>query len=110
MSILGNPVPDNGAPGDLICTVPFPSMPVAFWNDTPDKAAYRAAYFNKFEGVWAHGDFLLINPKTKGVVILFLITNDIDCYLISIFTFRNIVDAILVLVLIFTLPILKKTV
>ena len=57
---------DAGTPGDLICTAPFPSMPVAFWNDSADNTAYRNAYFNKFDGVWAHGDFLLINPKTKG--------------------------------------------
>ena len=44
-------------------------MPVAFWNDSEDNAAYRNAYFNKFDGVWAHGDFLLINPKTKGIAI-----------------------------------------
>ena len=57
---------EDGIPGDLICTRPFPSMPVGFWGDTPDKTAYKAAYFSKFEGVWAHGDFLLINQKTKG--------------------------------------------
>ena len=44
-------------------------MPVAFWNDSEDNTAYRNAYFNKFDGVWAHGDFLLINPKTKGIAI-----------------------------------------
>ena len=60
---------DAGTPGDLICTAPFPSMPVAFWNDSSENTAYRAAYFNKFDGVWAHGDFLLINPKTKGIII-----------------------------------------
>ena len=60
---------DAGTPGDLICTAPFPSMPVAFWNDSSENTAYRAAYFNKFDGVWAHGDFLLINPKTKGKII-----------------------------------------
>ena len=62
---------DAGTPGDLICTAPFPSMPVAFWNDSADNTAYRNAYFNKFDGVWAHGDFLLINPKTKGISISF---------------------------------------
>merc|ERR1719189_2509934 len=66
----GKPVSDAGTPGDLICTAPFPSMPVAFWNDSEDNAAYRNAYFNKFDGVWAHGDFLLINPKTKGLFML----------------------------------------
>ena len=62
---------DAGTPGDLICTAPFPSMPVAFWNDSADNTAYKNAYFNRFDGVWAHGDFLLINPKTKGISISF---------------------------------------
>jgi len=41
--------------GELVCASPFPSMPVAFWND--DGSAYRRAYFERFEGVWHHGDF-----------------------------------------------------
>ena len=50
----GRSVP--GRKGELVCTAPFPSMPIAFWNDpTGDK--YRAAYFDKFPGVWCHGDF-----------------------------------------------------
>ena len=52
---------DAGAPlasgaGELVCTRPFPSMPVGFWND-PDGARYRAAYFEHFPGVWRHGDW-----------------------------------------------------
>ena len=52
---------EGGAPlahgkGELVCTRPFPSMPVAFWND-PDGAKYRAAYFERFPGIWCHGDF-----------------------------------------------------
>jgi acetoacetyl-CoA synthetase len=50
----GQPV--QGTPGELVCTRPFPSMPVAFWND-PDGALYRAAYFEHFPGVWRHGDW-----------------------------------------------------
>ncbi len=50
----GTPV--RGVPGELVCTRPFPSMPVAFWND-PDGAQYRAAYFEHFPGVWRHGDW-----------------------------------------------------
>ena len=69
---------EDGIPGDLICTRPFPSMPVGFWGDTPDKTAYKAAYFSKFEGVWAHGDFLLINPKTKGTQTFFNLINAFD--------------------------------
>jgi acetoacetyl-CoA synthetase len=42
--------------GELVCTRPFPSMPVGFWND-PDGAKYRAAYFEKYPNVWRHGDW-----------------------------------------------------
>jgi acetoacetyl-CoA synthetase len=42
--------------GELVCTAPFPSMPVGFWND-PDGKKYRAAYFERFPGLWHHGDF-----------------------------------------------------
>ena len=50
----GNPV--RGEKGELVCTRAFPSMPVMFWND-PDGAKYRAAYFERFDNVWCHGDF-----------------------------------------------------
>jgi acetoacetyl-CoA synthetase len=53
--------------GELVCTRPFPSAPVGFWND-PDNAKYRAAYFEKFPGVWAHGDFAELR-RTGGIVI-----------------------------------------
>ena len=42
--------------GELVCRNPFPSMPIGFWND-PDGSRYRAAYFDRFPGVWHHGDF-----------------------------------------------------
>lgn len=42
--------------GELVCQSSFPSMPVGFWND-PDGSKYHNAYFNEFEGVWAHGDY-----------------------------------------------------
>ena len=48
--------PCAGRKGELVCTRPFPSMPVGFWND-PDGARYRAAYFERFPGVWCHGDW-----------------------------------------------------
>lgn len=50
----GRPLPIGK--GELVCTKAFPSMPVAFWND-PDGKKYRAAYFERFAGVWHHGDF-----------------------------------------------------
>jgi acetoacetyl-CoA synthetase len=42
--------------GELVCTRPFPSMPVMFWND-PGGRKYRAAYFERFDNIWCHGDF-----------------------------------------------------
>jgi acetoacetyl-CoA synthetase len=59
--------PLRGAAGELVCTRPFPSMPVAFWND-PDGAKYRAAYFDHFPGVWRHGDWAEITVH-DGLVI-----------------------------------------
>ena len=52
---------ENGVPlplgkGELVCTRAFPSMPIGFWND-PDGSKYRAAYFERFDNVWCHGDF-----------------------------------------------------
>jgi acetoacetyl-CoA synthetase len=50
----GRPV--RGEKGELVCTRAFPSMPLMFWND-PDGAKYRAAYFERFDNIWCHGDF-----------------------------------------------------
>lgn len=50
----GKPV--RGEKGELVCTKAFPSMPVMFWND-PEGAKYRAAYFERFDNIWCHGDF-----------------------------------------------------
>jgi acetoacetyl-CoA synthetase len=62
--------PLRGGAGELVCTRPFPSMPVAFWND-PDGAKYRAAYFEHTPGVWRHGDWaeLTEHPGQTGLVI-----------------------------------------
>ena len=57
----------RGEKGELVCTAPFPSMPLGFWND-PDGARYRAAYFERFPGVWCHGDFAEITPH-DGIII-----------------------------------------
>jgi acetoacetyl-CoA synthetase len=51
-----------GEKGELVCTKSFPSMPIGFWND-PDSARYRAAYFERFPGTWAHGDFAEETPE-----------------------------------------------
>ncbi len=51
-----NGEPVAGEKGELVCTRPFPSMPVGFWNDD-DGSRYRAAYFDVYPNIWAHGDF-----------------------------------------------------
>jgi acetoacetyl-CoA synthetase len=62
----GRPVPD-GAKGELVCTRPFPSMPLGFWNDA-DGARYRAAYFERFPGAWHHGDYCSRTPHGGFVI------------------------------------------
>jgi acetoacetyl-CoA synthetase len=57
-----------GEKGELVCTRAFPSMPVQFWND-PDGRRYRASYFEKFPGIWHHGDWVEITPR--GGMILY---------------------------------------
>jgi acetoacetyl-CoA synthetase len=59
--------PLRGERGELVCTAPFPSMPVEFWND-PDGRKYRAAYFERFPGVWHHGDYAALTAH-EGLVI-----------------------------------------
>lgn len=61
----GQPV--RGEKGELVCTRSFPCMPVGFWND-PEGSKYRAAYFERFPGVWHHGDFCEITPH-EGLII-----------------------------------------
>jgi len=61
----GNPV--VGEKGELVCTKPFPSMPIYFWND-PGGARFRAAYFETYPNVWHHGDFIELTEH-RGVVI-----------------------------------------
>jgi len=63
---------DDGQPvrstkGELVCTRPFPVMPVGFWND-PDGARYKAAYFERFDNIWCHGDFSELTGH-DGVII-----------------------------------------
>lgn len=53
--------------GELVCTKPFPSMPIGFWNDV-NETAYKNAYFNRYPGVWAHGDFAEITEH-NGLII-----------------------------------------
>ena len=61
----GRPV--RGQKGELVCTQPFPSMPVGFWNDSGGER-YRGAYFERFNGVWWHGDYAEITEH-DGLII-----------------------------------------
>jgi len=53
----GKPIPPGAGQGEFVCTKPFPSMPVKFWNDE-DGQRYHAAYFERFPNVWCHGDWV----------------------------------------------------
>ncbi len=63
----GDGKPLHGAKGELVCTRPFPSMPIRFWDD-PAGARYHAAYFETYPNVWHHGDFIELTEH-GGVVI-----------------------------------------
>jgi acetoacetyl-CoA synthetase len=54
--------------GELVCRRPFPSMPVGFWSDAGG-TKYRAAYFEKFPGVWCHGDY--IEQTSRGGYVIY---------------------------------------
>ena len=62
----GARVPD-GEKGELVCINAFPSMPIGFWDD-PEDAKYKAAYFEKFPGVWCHGDYIAVTEH-DGIVV-----------------------------------------
>jgi acetoacetyl-CoA synthetase len=62
----GKPV--IGPKGELVCTRPFPSMPLGFWGDQ-DGSRYRAAYFTEHPGVWTHGDFIQIDPDGSVAIL-----------------------------------------
>jgi len=57
----------TGQAGELVVTKPMPSMPVHFWND-PDGEKYRSAYFDKYPGVWCHGDWITVTDRDSVVV------------------------------------------
>jgi len=64
----GHPYPPgSGQRGELVCTKAFPSMPIGFLND-PGDAKYRAAYFERFPGVWCHGDFIEITAHGGTII------------------------------------------
>ncbi|WP_029040941.1 acetoacetate--CoA ligase [Cucumibacter marinus] len=62
-----NGQPVTGEKGELVCAAPFPVMPLKFWNDEGDKK-YHAAYFERFDNVWCHGDYAEVTPR-GGIII-----------------------------------------
>lgn len=60
----GRPVKDRQ--GELVCEAPAPSMPICFWND-PDGSKYKSAYFEKYPGIWRHGDYVMFHSDTGGI-------------------------------------------
>ena len=56
-----------GKSGELVCTKPFPSMPISFWNDS-DGLKYHNAYFDEFPNVWTHGDYLEITENQGAII------------------------------------------
>lgn len=69
----GKEVP-HGTPGELVAASSFPNTPCCFWNDQLPVASpgskYHAAYFARFDNVWAHGDFCCVHPITKNLFFL----------------------------------------
>ncbi|KAI9755088.1 MAG: hypothetical protein M4579_004427 [Chaenotheca gracillima] len=65
----GADITSSGEPGDLVCVRPFPCQPVMFWGEG-GHATYQRSYFERFPGVWHHGDFMRLNPQTGGLVML----------------------------------------
>jgi acetoacetyl-CoA synthetase len=61
----GKPV--IGEKGELVCSAPFPSMPIGFWND-PEQTKYRDAYFTRFPGVWCHGDYMELTERGTAII------------------------------------------
>src|ERR1700683_3154394 len=59
--------PLQGERGELVCTAPFPSMPIGFWGDA-DGSRYRAAYFERYPGVWHHADYAALTEH-DGLII-----------------------------------------
>ncbi|MEM7170138.1 MAG: acetoacetate--CoA ligase [Pseudomonadota bacterium] len=56
-----------GEKGELVCTKPFPSMPIGFWND-PDGSRYHGAYFDTYPNIWHHGDFISITEHGGAII------------------------------------------
>ncbi|KAJ7761097.1 acetoacetyl-CoA synthetase [Mycena metata] len=66
----GKNIEHTGTAGEMVCTRPHPSIPVRFWGDDKSGTKFRDAYFSMYPGIWRQGDFIVVNPRTKGIMIL----------------------------------------
>ncbi|KAF8070271.1 acetoacetyl-CoA synthetase [Lyophyllum atratum] len=66
---FGNNIEQTGEAGELVCTRPHPSIPLYFWGDISGNK-FRDTYYNTYPGVWRQGDYIVVNPTTKGMMIL----------------------------------------
>lgn len=65
----GKNITATGAAGDLVCIKAFPCQPIMFWGPEGHQM-YQKSYFETFPGIWHHGDFVRLNPKTGGLIML----------------------------------------
>jgi len=65
----GKDISESGMAGELVCTRPHPSLPVCFWGDDARGTRFLKAYYDSYPGVWRHGDFIAMNPRTRGYII-----------------------------------------
>lgn len=66
--VKGKPLP-KGEAGELVCTKGFPTQPVCFWGDETGERYFKS-YYERFDNVWTHGDFISIHPVTGGIWVL----------------------------------------
>ncbi|KAF8258376.1 acetoacetate-CoA ligase [Lactarius quietus] len=66
----GKDISETGIAGELVCTRPHPTIPVQFWGDDARGSKFLNAYYDTYSGIWRHGDFIAMNPRTKGYIIL----------------------------------------
>ncbi|KAJ7879114.1 acetoacetyl-CoA synthetase [Mycena leptocephala] len=65
----GKNIEHTGIAGEMVCTRPHPSLPVKFWGDDSG-AKFRDTYYSTYPGIWRQGDYIVVNPKTKGIIVL----------------------------------------
>ncbi|KAJ7071957.1 acetoacetyl-CoA synthetase [Mycena amicta] len=66
----GRDIGETGLAGEMVCTRPHPSLPLFLWGDNAQNDKYIKTYYNTYPGIWRQGDFIVMNPQTKGFKIL----------------------------------------